>query len=34
MKLIAPAAAEELGKALKEHPELERFIGNDIFIND
>jgi Ran GTPase-activating protein 1 len=31
MKLIAPAAAEELGKALKEHPELERFIGNDIF---
>ena len=28
---IAPAAAEELGKALRMHPELERFIGNDIF---
>ena len=28
---ISPAAAEELAKALKEHPELERFIGNDIF---
>ena len=28
---IAPEAAEELAKALAKHPELERFIGNDIF---
>lgn len=28
---ISPAAAEELAKALATHPELERFIGNDIF---
>ena len=28
---IAPAAAEELGKALKERKTLERFIGNDLF---
>jgi Ran GTPase-activating protein 1 len=28
---ISPEAAEELGKALEKHPELERFIVNDIF---
>lgn len=28
---ISPEAAEELAKALGTHPELERFIGNDIF---
>jgi Ran GTPase-activating protein 1 len=28
---ISPVAAEELAKALVKHPELERFIGNDIF---
>ena len=28
---ISPEAAEELGTALRMHPELERFIGNDIF---
>jgi Ran GTPase-activating protein 1 len=28
---IAPLAAEVLGKALEKHPEIERFIGNDIF---
>lgn len=28
---ISPEAAEELAKALIKHPELERFIGNDIF---
>jgi hypothetical protein len=28
---IAPLAAAVLGKALENHPEIERFIGNDIF---
>jgi Ran GTPase-activating protein 1 len=28
---ISPEAAEELAKGLQKHPELERFIGNDIF---
>jgi Ran GTPase-activating protein 1 len=28
---ISPEAADELSKALVKHPELERFIGNDIF---
>jgi Ran GTPase-activating protein (RanGAP) involved in mRNA processing and transport len=28
---ISPQAAEELGKVLANHPEFERFIGNDIF---
>lgn len=28
---ISPEAADELSKALIKHPELERFIGNDIF---
>lgn len=28
---ISPEAAEELARALEKHPELERFIGNDIF---
>ena len=28
---ISPEAADELARALESHPELERFIGNDIF---
>ena len=28
---ISPAAARALAVALEKHPELERFIGNDIF---